>query len=166
MAPRYRVTLTSEERAALERMTKDGKTLSKRYLHARVLLLSDVAGGPGWPVKDIALALGVTPRTVEHLKKRFVEEGLDCALDRRPEAKPRAVRFGGEFEARLIALACTEPPAGRARWTVRLLADKAVELSIADSVSPMTVCNTLKKTNFSLTARHTGKSRPTEMRPS
>jgi len=109
------------------------------------MLLSDAADGPGWPVKDIALALGVTARTVEHLKKRFVEEGLDCALDRRPEAKPRAVRLDGEFEARLIALACTEPPAGRARWTVRLLADKAVELSIADSVSPMTVCNTLKK---------------------
>ena len=164
MAPRYRVTLTPEERTALEGLTKAGNTPAKRFLYARVLLLCDADGGLGWTVRDIAEAMGVTARTVEHLKKRFVEEGLDAALERKAPEKPRAVRFGGEFEARLIALACSDPPKGRTRWTVRLLADKAVELSIADTVSPMTVCNTLKKTSFSLTAPNTGRSRPTRMR--
>jgi hypothetical protein len=83
---------------------------------------------------------------LEKLKKRFVEDGFDAAIERKKREKPpREIKFGGDFEARLIALACSEPPDGRARWTIRLLAEKVVELQNVPSVSPMTVCNTLKK---------------------
>ena len=167
MSPRYRVTLTKEERKDLESMTRRGKTHARRFIHARALLLCDAgADGPAWNVSDVATALGVTSRAIEHLKKRFVEDGLAAALERRPREKPpREVTFDGAFEARLIALACSEAPEGRRRWTVRLLADKAVELSFAASVSHMTVQRVLKKTNFSLTSASTGKSLPKGMRP-
>ena len=161
MAPRYRVTLKPEERKELEAITRDGKTRAKRFLYARALLLCDTGPeGPAWTVGDTAEALGVTPRTIEHLKKRFVEEGLTSALERKqPEKPPRDVTFDGAFEARLIALACSEAPDGRRRWTVRLLAEKAVELNLAKSVSHMTVQRILKKTNLSLTSGSIGKSR-------
>jgi len=114
-----------------------------------------------------AEAVGLSPRSIDHLKKRFVEQGLQAAVNRKKRVKPpREIQFGGEFEAQLIALACTEPPEGRARWTVRLLAEKLVELDIVPSVSPMTVCTTLKKTNFSLTAVNTGRSRRIKTRRS
>jgi hypothetical protein len=168
MIPRYRVTLTPEERSELEAVTRNGKTTAKRFLYARALLLCDAGpGGPAWTVADAAEALGVAPRTIEHLKKRFVEEGLESALTRKqPEKPPREVIFGGEFEARLIALACSDPPEGRDRWTVRLLAEKAVELELAPTVSHMTVQRTLKKTNFDLTAESTGRSRRRRMQRS
>lgn len=161
MKPRYRVTLTEQERQELEAMTKTAKTNAKRFLYARTLLLCDAGPqGPGWAVADAAEAMGVTPRTVEHLKKRFVEEGLAAALERRqPEKPPREVIFDGAFEARLVALACSKTPEGRRRWTVRLLAEKAVELNLAPNVSHMTVQRLLKKTNLSLTSASTGKSR-------
>lgn len=111
----------------------------------------------------MAEALGVTSRTIEHLKKRFVGEGLDGALTRKEREKlPRDVTFDGSFEARLIALVCSEAPDGRGRWTVRLLADKAVELNLAPSVSHMTVHRILKKMNLSLTSVTTGKLRQKE----
>jgi transposase len=167
MSPRYRVTLTKEERQELEAMTHRGKTHARRFIHARALLLCDAgADGPAWNVADVATALGVTSRAIEHLKKRFVEDGLEAALDRKPREKPpREVMFDGAFEARLIALACSETPEGRRRWTVRLLADKAVELRFAESVSHMTVQRVLKKTNLSLTSASTGKSLPKGVRP-
>ena len=160
--PRYRVTLTAQEREDLEALTKTGKTPAKRFLYARALLLCDAGSqGPAWSVADTAEAMGVTSRTIEHLKKRFVEDGLSAALERQPSAKPpRDVTFDGAFEARLIALACSDAPEGRRRWTVRLLAEKAVELSLALSVSHMTVQRVLKKTPLSLTSGSTGKSRP------
>jgi transposase len=99
----------------------------------------------------VAEALGVTPRTIEHLKERFVEEGIEAALQRKPRAKPRKIDFDGAFDARLTALACSPAPAGRTRWTVRLLAEKVVELKIAPKVSTMSVHRALKKTNLSLT---------------
>ena len=161
MKPRYRVTLTAQEREALQALTKTAKTNAKRFLYARSLLLCDAGPqGPAWAVADTAEAMGVTPRTIEHLKKRFVEEGLAAALERRQPGKPpRGVTFDGAFEARLIALACSKTPEGRRRWTVRLLAEKAVELNLAPSVSHMTVQRMLKKTNLSLTSESTGKSR-------
>ena len=161
MPPRYRVTLTQQERRDLEALTRRGKTGAKKFVHARALLLCDAGpDGPAWAVADVAEALGVTSRTLEHLKKRFVEEGLDAALERKPREKPpREVIFDGAFEARLIALACSDAPEGYQRWTVRLLADKAVELNFATSVSHMTVQRVLKKTNLSLTSANTGKSR-------
>jgi len=160
MKPRYRVTLTSEERAELEALTRTAKTNAKRFLYARALLLCDAGPkGSAWTVVDASEAMGVTPRTIEHLKKRFVEEGLDTALERkRPDKPPRAVVFDGTFEARLIGLACSEAPVGRRRWTVRLLAEKAVELSFASKVSHMTVQRVLKKMNLSLISGSTGKS--------
>lgn len=161
MKPRYRVTLTEDERKELEALTKTAKTNAKRFLYARSLLLCDAGPqGPAWSVADTAEAMGVTSRTIEHLKKRFVEEGLDAALERKCPDKPsRPVVFDGAFEARLIALACSEAPEGRRRWTVRLLAEKAVELDLAPNVSPMTVQRILKKTNLSLISGGTGKSR-------
>jgi len=149
---RYRVTLTKEERETLEAMTRSGKIPAKKFMQARALLLCDAGefGNP-WKVADVAKALGVTSRTIEHLKQRFVEEGLESALVRKPPNKPKRVTFDGSFDARLTALACSQPPEGYKRWTIRLLADKAVELKIADSVSTMTVQRSLKKTNCALT---------------
>jgi transposase len=168
MAPRYRVTLTQYERSILESLTKKGKTHARKFMRARALLLCDAGpGGPAWKVADVAKALGVTSRTIENLKKRFVEDGLDVALDRKEREKPpREVVFDGAFEARLLALACSEPPEGYQRWTVRLLADKVVELNIAPSVSPMTIQRALKKMNLSLTSASTGKSRRKKAQPS
>jgi hypothetical protein len=160
MKPRYRITLTKQERQELEAMTRTARTDAKRFLYARSLLLCDTGPeGPAWTVADTAKAMGVTTRTIEHLKKRFVEEGLDAALERkRREKPPREVIYGGAFEARLIALACSEAPEGRSRWTVRLLAEKAVELNLSPSVSHMTVQRILKKTNLNLISGSIGKS--------
>ena len=167
MSPRYRVTLTKEERNELEALTRRGKISARRFIHAGALLLCDAgANGPAWTVADTAAALGVTSRTIEHLKKRFVEDGIEAALERKPREKPpREVTFDGAFEARLIALACSDAPEGYRRWTVRLLADKAVELNFAPSVSHMTVQRVLKKTNLSLTLASTGKSRQKGTQP-
>lgn len=151
MAPRYKITLTKEERGQLKAITRSGKASAAKFVHARALLLCDAgAHGDPWRVADVAAALGVTSRTIEHLKARFVEEGLDAALVRRVRVTPPRITFGGEFDARLTALACSPAPEGRVRWTVRLLAEKAVELKIASSVSTMTVQRSLKKTNCSL----------------
>jgi hypothetical protein len=167
MGPRYRVTLTREERSHLEAITRRGKTHARKFIHARALLLCDAGpDGPAWNVADVAAALGVSSRAIEHLKKRFVEEGIEAALQRKEREKPpREIRFDGAFEARLVSLACSEAPEGRRRWTVRLLADKAVELAFAKSVSHMTVQRVLKKTNLSLTSASTGKSLRKKMRP-
>ncbi len=153
MAPRYRVTLTKEEREELEAISKNGRRAARTVLYARALLLLDAGEfGPEWVVIKVAEAIGVTPRSIEHLKKRFVEEGLIAAIERKVRVKPpREIQFGGDFEAHLLALACSEVPAGKSRWTIRLLAEKLIELKIVPTVSPMTVCNTLKKMNLSLT---------------
>ena len=152
MANRYKVTLTQEEREQLTEQTRSGKSTAAKFIYARALLLCDAGKfGDPWTVADVASALGVTSRTVEHLKQRFVEEGLAAALARKKQRKPREVTFDGEFEARLTALACSKAPAGHQRWTVRLLADKLVELKIVDAISTMTVHRSLKKMNCSLT---------------
>ncbi len=153
MAPRYRVTLTKEERKELEAISTKGKRAARTVLYARALLLLDAGEfGPKWSVAQVAQAIGTTSRSLEHLKKRFIEKGLPAAIERKyRETPPREIKFGGEFEAHLLALACSDPPEGRERWTMRLLAEKIVEMKIAPSVSPMTVCNTLKKMNLSLT---------------
>ena len=168
MAPRYRVTLTQEERKELEALTRRGKNRARRVILARALLLCDCGPeGPAWNVSDVSQALGITKRTIEHLKKRFVEDGLEAALERKAREKPpREVIFDGAFEARLIALACSDAPDGYRRWTVRLLADKIVELNIAAKVSHMTVQRALKKTNLNLTSGSTGKYRRKAVRRS
>jgi transposase len=153
MAPRYRITLTQEERKQLRAFTRSGKTNAPKYVHARALLLCDT--GPHtdkiWSMADVAAALGISTRTIEHLKQRFVEEGLESAIARKAKIKPPNITFDGEFDARLTALACSAAPDGRTRWTVRLLADQLVELKIVPEVSTMTVQRSLKKTNCVLT---------------
>lgn len=152
MANRYKVTLTQAERDQLTELARRGKSTAAKFIYARALLLCDAGEfGDPWKVADIASALGVTARTVEHLKQRFVEEGLEAALIRKPHRKPREPVFDGDFDARLTALACSQAPDGFQRWTVRLLADKLVELKIVDSVSIMTIQRSLKKTNCVLT---------------
>jgi len=165
MAPRYRVTLMKEERKMLEQISTTGVKAAKTILHARALLLLDAGQyGSKWKVSDVADAIGMTSRSLEHLKKRFVESGLEDALQRKKrETPPRAVIFDGKFEAQLLQLACSKAPEGYARWTVRLLADKLVELKIVPTVSTMTVCNTLKKMNLNLISANTGKSLRTKV---
>ena len=146
MAKRYKVTITQSERTELTELTRYGKTPTAKFLHARALLLCDAGDyGDPWKVADVAAALGISSRTVEHIKQRFVEEGLQSALVRKAHRKPRDVTFDGSFDARLTALACSPAPEGYQRWTVRLLADKLVELKIVDAVSVMTVQRSLKK---------------------
>ena len=153
MAPRYRVTLTEEEQTDLEAISTKGKRAARTVLYARALLLLDAGeNGPRWVVARVSEALGITSRSLEHLKKRFVEDGLPAAIERKTRVTPQCeIQFGGEFEAKLLALACSDAPEGRKRWTMRLLAENMVELKMVQSVSPMTVCNTLKKMNLSLT---------------
>src|SRR4051812_43956523 len=152
MAPRYKITLTQVERDQLTALTRHGKASAAKFMHARALLLCDAGPhGDPWKVADVAAALGVTTRTIEHLKERFVEEGLTEALERKGRARPAKITYDGEFDARLTALACSPAPDGRARWTVRLLAEQVVELKIAASVSLMTVQRSLKKTRCVLT---------------
>lgn len=153
MTIRYHVTLTKDERVLLESYTSKGKISVNKYRHALALLLCDISNNNApKTVKEIASTVGVSSRTIEHLKKRFVEEGLESALERKVASRPpREIRFDGAFEARLLALACSEAPGGRCRWTVRLLADKAVELNYTDSISKSSVHSVLKKMKFSLT---------------
>lgn len=148
---KYRVTLTAEEREALQALIAAGKAAAQKLTHARILLKADAApDGPAWPDARIAEAVEVNVTTVERVRERFVEQGLDAALVRKPQARPSRERtLDGAAEARLIALACSDPPAGRARWTLRLLADRLVELEIVDTVSPETVRQVLKKTTSS-----------------
>ena len=151
--PRYKVTLELDERDRLEQLTRRGKIAAAKLIHARALLLCDQGEYNSEPfmVKDAAKALGVSTRTIEKLKKRFVEEGLDSAIERRPSTRKPNIRFDGEFDARIMQLACSECPQGSNRWTLRLLAEKAVELEIVDSVSTMTIQRSLKKTGYVLT---------------
>jgi transposase len=166
MATRHIVTLTPDEREELANLTRTRKTDSRAALFARALLLSEPPPeGPGWKNNAICEALGLGESTLERLKKRFVEEGLSRALERKPlDASQRDIKLDGVFEARLIALACSPAPEGSGRWAVRLLAEKAVELEYVNSVSAMSVQRILKKTNFVLTKGSTGRPRPKKMR--
>ena len=148
---KYRVTLTPEERQGLQDAIAAGKASAKKLAHARILLKADAAeGGPAWPDWRIANALEVNVATVERVRQRFVEQGFDAALDRKPRERPaREIKLDGRAEARLIALACSAPPEGRATWTMKLLADKLVELEVVDSISDETVRLALKKTRSS-----------------
>jgi transposase len=146
---RYKVTLEAEERQHLHDLIAAGKAAARKLAHARILLKADAAdGGPAWLDGRIAEALEVSTDTVERVRRRFVELGLDAALDRKQrERPPREIKLDGRAEARLIALACSPPPLGRAVWTMQLLADKLVELEVVDSISDETVRLALKKTS-------------------
>jgi transposase len=151
MKKTYVVTLTQEERRMLQEMLSRGKAAARKLMHARILLKADVAaGGPGWSDEVIAEALEVGRATVERVRKEFVEEGLDAALERRKPRRQYQRKLDGDGEAHLIALACQKPPEGRNRWTLKLLADRMVQLEYVDEISYQTVRRTLKKTNSSL----------------
>ncbi len=152
MAKRYRVTLTPEEREQLHLMISRGKGDARKLAHARVLLQADEAeGGPRRTDEQVASALDAGTRTVERVRERFVEQGLEAALLPRPSKRAYARKLDGRQEARLLALACSEPPAGKRRWTLRMLADEMVELEVVDSLSHETVRQALKKTSSSRT---------------
>jgi transposase len=148
---KYVVTLTDVERQLLHDLIAAGKAAAQKLAHARILLKADAApGGPAWPDEQIAEALDVGHATVARVRQRLVEQGLDAALGRKQQDRPsRPRKLDGAAEARLIALACAPPPSGRAEWTLRLLADRLVELEIIDAVSHETVRQVLKKTNSS-----------------
>jgi transposase len=151
MAKRYRVTLRAAERQGLEELLARGKADVRRLKHAQILLKADeTKKGPAWSDARIAEAVGCGEATVERVRRRFVEEGLDLAISpyRTPNREYRP-KLDGEQEARLVTLACSAPPVGRARWTLRLLADALVKLEVIDSVCHETVRQTLKKTNLS-----------------
>jgi transposase len=144
---KYFVRLTANERERLKELVTKGRASARKIGHARVLLKVD-ADGPNWTDAAAAEAFGIRANTVRDIRQRFVEEGLEAALDRKRRAEPPTQRkLDGAGEARLIALACGEPPEGRARWTLRLLAGQMVELAIVDGISHETVRRTLKKTS-------------------
>jgi transposase len=151
MHQKYVVILTEAERAHLEQLIAAGTAPARKLAHARVLLKADKGpGGPGWVDARIADAVEISQPTISRIRQQFVEAGLEAALNRRAPRRVYARKLDGEQEARLIALACGEPPAGHARWTLRLLADKLVELEVVATVSHETVHRVLKKTNSSL----------------
>ena len=150
---KYLVTLTPDEREQLAGMIAAGKAAAKTLAHARILLKADQAeGGPAWTDDRIAEAVEVSAATVERVRQRFVEHGLEAALVRKTQDKPSRERvLDGAAEARLIAVACSPAPRGRKAWTLRMLADKLVELEVVESVSTETVRRVLKKTSSSRT---------------
>ena len=145
---KYVVRLSGEERERLETLIRKGKSPARRVLKARILLKADVSeAGKGWSDNRIIEALETSPSMVYRVRKQLVEEGLKAVLSRKPRAAPAVPKiFDGEKEAKLIALACSQPPKGRARWTLRLLEDKVVELNIVARASDSTIGRTLKKT--------------------
>ena len=146
MAKRYRVTLTAEEREGLGGMISRGKADARQLAHARVLLQADASeGGPGWTDTRIAEAVRVSVRTIERVRQRFVEEGLEAALLPKPSRRVYPRKLDGAQEAKLLALACSEPPEDKRRWTLRLLAERMVELEVVPDLSHETVRQTLKK---------------------
>jgi transposase len=150
MQKKYLVTLTPEERQQLHRLLGRGKGAARKLMHARILLKADASpDGPAWGDEAIAQGLEVGRATVERVRQQFVEEGLEAALTRRQPQRQYARVLDGAAEAHLVALACQQPPEGRSRWTLRLLADRMVELAYVEAVSYQTVRRALKKTNLS-----------------
>ena len=149
MPKKYRVTLAPEERSELERIIRSGKAAARKLSHARVLLKADEgAGGPGLSDDEVAEALETGLATVARVRQRFVEQGLEAALAPKPAARVYARKLDGDAEARLVALACSAPPAGRKRWTLSVLADRMVVLGHAEGgLSYETVRRALKKTS-------------------
>jgi hypothetical protein len=138
MSKKYLVTLTAEERSALHELITKGTGAAHRLVHARILLKADQsADGPAWKDDAIATAIEVGTATVERVRRRFVEHGFDAALDPYfvEHPQPRLRKLDGEQEAQLVAIACSTPPAGQGRWSLRLLADRLVELEVVETIS-------------------------------
>ena len=151
MKKKYIVTLTEAERQMLQALLTRGKAAARKLMHARILLKADVSASRS-ALSDDAIAADIEAgrATVERVRRQFVEEGLDAALERRKPHREYRRTLDGEGEAHLVALACQQPPEGRSRWTLRLLADRMVRLEYVDEVSKDTVARVLKKTSLSL----------------
>ena len=148
MKKKYPVVLTDAEREHLHRLVAAGTAPARKLTHARFLLKADQGpDGPAWVDEAIAEAVEVSQPTVARVRKQFVEEGLEASLNRRPPRREYRRKLDGEQEARLVALACSAPPPGLARWSLRLLADKLVELEVVEGISYQTVGRLLKKTS-------------------
>jgi Homeodomain-like domain len=157
---KYVVRLSGEEREQLETLLRKGKSPARRLLKARILLKADVSEGAGWSDSRIVRALDTNMSMVYRVRQQLVEAGLEAVLSRKQRATPPVARiFDGEKEAKLIALACSKPPKGRARWTLRMLEKKVVELEIVDRASDSTIGRVLKKTFSSPIASSNGSSR-------
>lgn len=167
-ARKYVVRLTDDERARLSALITAGKHPARKLLKARILLKADVSeAGDGWPDSRIAEALDTSPDTILRTRQRLVEEGLDAALTHNySSASVRPRIFDGAAEAKLIALACGEPPKGRARWTLELLEEQVVELKIVERASDNTIGRTLKKTLSGPTCKSNGLFHRTPAQPS
>jgi len=163
MAVRYIVELTDEERNNLKEIVSKNKASRSTIVNAYILLRSDVACG--WLYDEIAQAYDVSTKKVEFVRKRFVEEGLEASLTRKPVTNAHRRKITGEEEAHLIALCCSQAPEGHERWTLRMLADKMVELAVVESVSHETIRQTLKKTNLNPGKRKNGVFRQSKMPP-
>jgi transposase len=154
---KFIVQLEPAERQQLQELVDEGRRAKSVRQRARVLLKADQAeGAPRWPDERVAEFAEVSVSTVHRVRQQFVEEGLDATLQRRPSPHRQYRKLDGVAEAKLIATACSQAPAGRCRWTLHLLADKLVELQLVDSISHECVRKTLKKTNFSRIARSSG----------
>ena len=150
-AKKYRVKLTEQERDHLTRLISQGKIAARKLTHAQILLHADEASKTGsLKDRDIAKAVHISQLTVERVRRRFVEEGIDCALNPKVQKRRRPKKLDGEAEAFLIATACSSAPEGRSNWTLQLLADRLVECEIVDSISGECVRQTLKKMNLNL----------------
>ncbi len=151
MNKRYIVELTEEERDALQKQVSSGKTKARKLTHARILLKADSSpGGSNWPDWKISQALDVGTATIERVRKRFVEEGFEAALNNRKPNREYERCLDGDGEAHLIALACSKAPKGYQCWTLQLLAGQMVQLGYVNAISYETVRRALKKTNLSL----------------
>jgi hypothetical protein len=150
MKPKHRVHLTEESRLELRRRIAAGHGSARELAHARIILKADQSpGGPAWTDESIARALDVSTATIERVRKRFVVQGLAAAVRRKRPAREYHRVLDGVAEAHLVALSCSEPPEGRARWSMRLLAHRLVELEVVAAVSDETVRRALKKTRSS-----------------
>lgn len=150
-AKKYRVKLTEQERDHLTQLISQGKIAARKLTHAQILLHADEASKTGsLKDRDIAKAVHISQLTVERVRRRFVEEGIDCALNPKVQKRRRPKKLDGEAEAFLIATACSSAPEGRSNWTLQLLADRLVECEIVDSISGECVRQTLKKMNLNL----------------
>ena len=158
---KYVVRLSAVEREQLETLIRKGKNPAQRLLKARILLKADVSeAGEGWSDSRIIKALETSPSMVYRVRKQLVEEGFEAVLSRKQRATPAVAQIYPAKEAKLIALACSQPPKGRARWTLRLLENKVVELHIVDRASNSTIGRALKKTFSGPIAASAGSSRP------
>ena len=154
---KYIVSLTASERTILEQLTKKGKTAAYKMNHARILLKADInQEGGGWTDSKISESLNIGHATIERVRQRFVEEGIESALNRREQKNRRRKIIDGEKEAYLIAIACSQTPTGKSNWTLKMLADKMVELNYVEQVSTETIRQTLKKMNSSLGSMNPG----------